>query len=146
VRLDLSGTYYIRSDGQNLDGSFTGFVSNQNGAVVTGVIPRWKHYASVTWDKGPWTATLGNLYQAGYVDVQPDGNGDLRRVSSMSLWDLQASYKGFRNLTLTLGVKNVLDTNPPQSNQGNSFQVGFDPSYYDPRARFLYGSVSYAFR
>ncbi len=146
VKFDLSGTYYIRSDGQNTDGSFTGFVSNQNGAVVTGVIPRWKHYATLTWESGPWTATLGNLYQASYVDVAPDGNGDLRRVSSMSLWDVQASYKGFRHLTLTVGAKNVLDTNPPQSNQGNSFQVGFDPTYYDPRARFVYASVGYQFR
>jgi iron complex outermembrane receptor protein len=146
VRLDLAGTYYIRYDVENLDGTYTGIVSNQNGSVLTGVVPRWKHYASVTWDSGPWSATLGNLYQASYVDVQPDGEGNLRRVSSMSLWDVQASYKGWRNLALTLGVKNLFDTNPPQSNQGNSFQVGFDPSYYDPRARFVYGSLTYSFK
>ncbi|MCW5590767.1 MAG: TonB-dependent receptor [Burkholderiales bacterium] len=146
LRLDVSGTYYIRYDVQNLDGSYTGFVSNQYGAVITGVVPRWKHYAALTWDSGPWSATLGNTYQSSYVDVQTDGEGNLRRVSSMSLWDLQANYKGWRNLTLTLGVKNLLDTDPPQSNQGNSFQVGFDPSYYDPRARFVYGSLAYSFK
>jgi iron complex outermembrane receptor protein len=43
-------------------------------------------------------------------------------------------------------VKNVLDTNPPATNQQNTFQVGFDPSYYDPRARFVYGAIKYEFR
>ncbi|HEV8500217.1 MAG TPA: hypothetical protein VGR63_01475, partial [Casimicrobiaceae bacterium] len=46
----------------------------------------------------------------------------------------------------TLGVKNLFDTNPPLSNQQNTFQLGFDPSYYDPRARFVYGSVKYSFK
>jgi iron complex outermembrane receptor protein len=64
----------------------------------------------------------------------------------MSLWDLHASWKGIRNLDLTLGVKNLLDTNPPATNQQNSFQSGFDPSYYDPRARVVYVSATYRFR
>ena len=146
LRFDLAGTYYIRYDAQNSDGTYSGFVSNQYGAVITGIIPRWKHYASVTWANGPWSATLGNLYQSSYVDAGTDGEDNLRRVSSMSLWDAQVAYKGWRNLTLTLGVKNAFDTDPPQSNQGNSFQVGFDPSYYDSRARFVYGSVAYTFK
>jgi iron complex outermembrane recepter protein len=146
VRLDLSGTYYIRNDTQNLDGSYTGGVSNENGQVVTGVLPRWKHYASITWDRGPWSARVGQTYQSGYVDVQTDGNGDLRRVSSMSLYDVQGAYSGWKNLTFVLGVKNVLDSNPPQTNQQLTFNVGFDPSYYDARARFVYGQVRYAFK
>jgi iron complex outermembrane receptor protein len=64
----------------------------------------------------------------------------------MSLWDLQGSYTGFKNLTLTLGVKNLWDANPPFTNSLLTFQSGYDPSYYDPRARFLYGSVRYAFK
>jgi iron complex outermembrane receptor protein len=113
---------------------------------VTGIIPRWKHYASVTWDQGPWEASLANTYQTSYTDYQVDYNGNLRTVGSMSLWDLQGKYKGFKNLELTLGVKNLFDTNPPVSNQQNTFQLGFDPSYYDPRARFVYGSVKYSFK
>jgi iron complex outermembrane receptor protein len=147
LRIDITGTYYRRNDAQNLDGSYTGFVSNQFGAVTSGVLPRWKHYASLSWDRGPWSATLGNQFQSSYVDVNTDFTADAlpRRVSSLTLWDLQGVYRGFRNLTLTLGVKNVLDTNPPASNSTTTFQVGFDPSYYDSRARFVYGSMSYAF-
>ena len=64
----------------------------------------------------------------------------------MSLWDLQASYKGFKNWTLTLGARNLLDTNPPVTNQRITFQTGYDPSYYDARARFVYGTIAYAFK
>ena len=70
----------------------------------------------------------------------------MRRVGSMSLWDVQEQYTGIKHLTFTLGVKNVLDTNPPKTNQQNTFQVGYDPSYYDARARFVYLQVGYGFK
>ncbi len=146
VRVDLAGTYFIRNDSQQIDGSYAGAVSNTFNSNVVGIVPRWKHYASVGWDLGPWSTTLAQTYQSGYVDAGTDGNDNQRRVSSMSLFDLQGQFTGFKNLTLTLGVKNVFDTNPPVTNQGNSFQALYDPSYYDARARFVYGSIRYAFK
>ncbi|MEO6928664.1 MAG: TonB-dependent receptor, partial [Casimicrobiaceae bacterium] len=146
LRFGVSGTYFIRYDSQQLDGSYAGGISNAYGAVATGIIPRYKQYATVGWDRGPWAATVANTFQTSYTDYQTDFDGNTRRVSSMSLWDLQGQFTGFKNWTLTLGVKNVFDTNPPASNQQNTFQLGFDPSYYDPRARFVYGSVSYSFK
>ncbi|QJR09910.1 Vitamin B12 transporter BtuB [Usitatibacter rugosus] len=147
VKFDITGTYYRRQDAQNLDGSYTGFVSNTFGARTTGVVPRWKHYASLSLDNGPWQATLGTSYQSSYIDAAAiDDEGTTRRVSTLTLWDLQGAYKGFKNWTFVLGVKNLMDTDPPVTNQPNSFQVGFDPSYYDPRGRFVYGSVTWAFR
>jgi iron complex outermembrane receptor protein len=146
LRFDLNGTYYSRYDFQNLDGTYGGFISNNLGSPVAGVLPRWKHYAAFSWDQGPWAATFANTYQSNYTDTQTDLNGDERRVGSMSLYDLQGSYTGFKNLTLTLGVKNLFDTNPPLTNQQNTFQLGYDPLYYDARARFVYGSIRYAFK
>jgi len=148
--LSANGTYYIQYQYQNTDGSWSGYVSNAFNAANVGITPRWKHYIALNWNYGPWAATLGNSYQTSYVDVQEidedaDGNPITRRVGSLSLWDLQASYTGFKNLTLTLGAKNLFDTNPPATNQQNTFQVGFDPSYYDARARFIYGSLKYSF-
>jgi iron complex outermembrane receptor protein len=114
----------------------------------------------VSWDNGPWSVVLGNSYQSSYTDAQCDftdthsdpdceaaaGGGLKRTVSSMSLWDLQTSWKGFKGLQLTLGVKNLLDTDPPKTNQQNSFQLGFDPSYYDPRGRVVYVQATYKFK
>ena len=142
----VNGTYYRRYDFQNLDGSYTGFVSDAFGSPVVGVIPRWKHYASLTWDSGPWSATVANTYQSSYRDWQTDFNNNERVVSSMSLWDAQGSYSGLRNFVFTVGVKNLMDTNPPATNQQNTFQVGYDPSYYDARARFVYVQVRYALK
>jgi iron complex outermembrane receptor protein len=142
----LSGTYYIKYDVQQPDGSFAGFVSNAFQASATGLSPRWKSYLAFLWDYGPWAATLANSYQSSYIDVNTNADDEQRRVGALSLWDLQGSYTGFKNMTLTLGVKNLMDTNPPFSNSGLSFQVGYDPSYYDARARFIYGSIRYAFK
>ncbi len=154
-RFDINGTYYIHYNNENTDGTWSGQVSNQFGAPTQGIVPRWKHYASISWDQGPWGATIGNTFQSGYVDValtgeQTDDDGNpiccTRHVGSMSLWDLQGTYTGFKSWTLTLGVKNVFDTNPPLTNQPTTFQVGFDPSYYDARARFVYASIKYELR
>jgi iron complex outermembrane receptor protein len=146
VTLALQGTYYSKYDVQQTDGSFAGFVSNAFQAAATGISPRWKHYATATWEYGPWSTTLAQTFQSSYIDQQTNANDELRRVSSLSLWDLQGSYSGFKNWTLTLGVRNLFDTNPPFSNQVNTFQAGYDPSYYDARARFVYGSVGYSFK
>jgi iron complex outermembrane receptor protein len=145
-RVTMSGTYYIKYDVQQTDGSYAGFISTQLGSPVTGISPRWKSYQSVSWDSGAWSAVLGNSYQSSYTDQQTDLDGNERTVSSMSLWDAQLTWKGFRNLALTLGAKNLLDTNPPLTNQQNSFQVGFDPSYYDPRGRVVYVQATYKFK
>ena len=143
----LAATYYLTYDVQDPDGSFRGIVGNSlNRTLTTGVIPRWKHYASLTWEQGPWSATLAQTYQTSYTDQLPDLNGDPRTVGSLSIWDLQGAYTGFKDWRLTLGVKNLFDRNPPASNQITSFISGFDPSYYDPRARFVYASVTYRFR
>jgi iron complex outermembrane receptor protein len=143
----IDATYYIKYDVQNPDDkSFSGFVSNTYGQATTGVTPRWKAYTPITWDNGPWSLTLANTYQSSYVDVQTDFDGNTRRVGVLSLWDGQLSYSGFKNLGLTLGVKNLFDRDPPQSNQIGTFVLGYDPSYYDTRARFVYFSATYKFK
>jgi iron complex outermembrane recepter protein len=146
ISFNVSGTYYLRYDTQQPDNTWLGGVGTAYQQVVTGVIPRWKHYASATWDQGPWSATLAQTFQTSYTDQQTDLDGNLRTVGSLSLWDLQGSYSGFKNLKRTVGVKNLFDRNPPASNQQSTFIVGFDPSYYDPRARFVYGEVTYRFK
>ena len=62
------------------------------------------------------------------------------------MWGLNGQYTGFKNLTLTLGVKNLFDKDPPYTRQSNSFQVGYDPALADPTGRFYYGSVRYSFK
>jgi iron complex outermembrane receptor protein len=62
------------------------------------------------------------------------------------VWDLQGRYTGFRNVRIVLGIKNLFDRDPPFTNQPFSTQVGYDPSYADPRGRSFYANLTYAFK
>ena len=43
-------------------------------------------------------------------------------------------------------MQNLFDTPPPFSNQSYYFISGYDPSYTDPRGRFVYASAQYIFK
>jgi iron complex outermembrane recepter protein len=111
---------------------------------LVGGLPRWRHYAEVSWQRGPWSASLAQRFQSGYADL----NRDLppRHVGTYSLWNLQGVYAGFRDWSIAAGIRNLFDTAPPFSNQTNYAQVGYDPSYGDPRGRTFYLRASYAFK
>lgn len=142
-RLGLQGTYYRKYDIQQIDGTFAGQVGLYSG--IGGAINRWRHYASLDWDYGPWGATLGQTFMLGYTDANPDVDGNPRRVGNYDVYDLQGRYTGIKNLTVTLGIKNLFDRAPPFTNQTFTFQNGYDPSYADPRGAFWYASVGYKF-
>jgi iron complex outermembrane receptor protein len=42
-------------------------------------------------------------------------------------------------------VQNLLDRKPPYSRQGDYFQVGYDPTYADPRGRTFVLGARYNF-
>ena len=107
-------------------------------------IPRFRHYASIDWTSGAWGATIAQSYQSGYKEDDRVTGGE-RRVGSYELYDFQARFTGFKRIGVTLGVRNLFDRAPPTSNQGQTFQVGYDPSYGDPRGRMYYGTVRVRF-
>jgi iron complex outermembrane receptor protein len=152
VTLSLSGTYFDKFDTQNLDGSFTGNVDVANNNTG-GLIPRWKHYLSIGWTRGAWSASVAQNWQGDYYDL-PGTFEDTsvarfvpRKVDPYKTYDLHASYKGIRNLEISGGIRNVLDEDPPYTNAGGQvyFQAGYDPGYADPRGRFFYARVTYRF-
>jgi len=69
-------------------------------------------------------------------------------VGAYRIYDVQAAFSGIEHLRLAVGVKNVLNTDPPYTNAGgqNYFQSGYDPGYADPRGRFIWGTVTYKFK
>ncbi|MBS1176487.1 MAG: TonB-dependent receptor [Proteobacteria bacterium] len=155
--LYLNSTYYFKFD-QSTPGAGTSqkvatTVDNQGNPVIAstngqdgyGVILRYKQYASATWLQGDWATTLGNNYATGYR-AGFDLNGNPTYISAMSLWDLQVAYSGIKNAVLTLGARNIFDTQPDTFvNVSNAFQSGYDPSQYDPRGRFVYLTGTFKF-
>ena len=143
----LDGTYLWSFQQQNPDGSYT---SGLDRAVRAGggVVPRWQHTASATWVHGPWDATLAQRYQKRYRDVlatfDPPGTTP-RDVGDYTLYDVQGGWTLNKKTKLTIGVKNIFNTDPPYTNEGGQFAAGFDQSYADVRGRFVYGQAHYAF-
>jgi iron complex outermembrane receptor protein len=101
---------------------------------------RWQHVASVNWTQGAWAATLGQRFKRGYVD-----QGGARRVGDYMLHDLSVTWSGIKNLTLTAGVNNLFDVDPPTSVQTTTFQRGYDPRFTDPLGRTFMLRAGYKF-
>ena len=112
------------------------------GIGATGGFPRWKHNANLGSAQGPWSANL-NQRSCGIIRTNQRGRARGRYVVS---WDLNGAYSGFKNWTLSLGVKNLFRSRSAVSRQSNAFQLGYDPSLADPTGRFFWGAVKYTFK
>jgi len=146
----LAGTWALVSKQQTANGD--PYISNLGRFVTEGVVQRWRHNLSLDWERGDYSASIGNTYYAGYTDqnsaidtdsgtvVQPN------KVKAYSLWNLSGAYDVSKAFTVRGGVQNLFDTAPPYSNQAYYFISGYDPSYTDPRGRFFYLSATYKFK
>lgn len=105
---------------------------------------RWKHNLSTTLAKDNMRYTLGMRNLSGYTDENADPDF-INQVGSYTVFDLGVSYTGIKNLTLGAAVRNLLDAKPPFSNQGSTFQQGYDPRYTDALGRSLVMKLNYKF-
>jgi iron complex outermembrane receptor protein len=147
----LQGTYIIKFDVQQTDGSYVDRVNHQVNVGGFGSIPYWHHYLTINWTYGPWSATLTQNFQKGTYDQSPSpGEAQLRKIGNYDVWNLSGSYSGLRNWVISLGIKNVLDRDPPFTNQtaipNGGGPAGYDPTYTDPRGRLYWASVKYSSR
>jgi iron complex outermembrane receptor protein len=160
--LHLNGTYFIRYDqvspggslsrkvGTMVEDTFDATGARQSQPVLEadggGVVLRWKHRLSGTYSLGGFALTLVQNYYTGYRTNDRQFDGEKNFVPAQSIFDAQLAYSGFKGLRIALGVKNLADKNPPiYVPASNQFQAGYDISLYDPKARFVYGSVNYKF-
>lgn len=148
--LRINGTLVLNSKLQTSPGDE--FISNLGRFVTKGVVQRWRHRISLDWESGDWGLTLANSYSSSYTDQNNAINTDdgsivsANRVRAYSIWDLSGSWAPAKAWTVRAGVLNLANTAPPFSNQAYFFLSGYDPSYTDPRGRFYYASLRYAFR
>ena len=144
----ISGTYLGKYDTQGPDGTYASSLDQALNASG-GVVLRWKHNASATWQVGAVEASLSQNYQKGYTDVAanraPAGT-PVRKVDAYQTFDLQLGYTGIKATRLALGVKNLTDRDPPYSNLTSNFLGGYDVSYGDPRGRYVYASATYSWK
>lgn len=117
---------------------------------------RWKHNAFVSWNQGSWTSTLSQTYRGGVRDRSAPGVAsgaivppDFRpRTEPYEVFNASVAYAGIKNLTLTAGIKNILNTDPPYSytyDDGTGAGGAWDPRVADPRGRAYTLRVEYKF-
>ena len=139
--LELANGSVVKHAGRfedNLDGNF----------------PELKWTFMTNWAYNNWSAnytarfidgveeTLTGWYNLDPVTYEP--TNELHDVDSQLVHDIQVSYNmSDYNTTLTLGVDNVSDEQPPFAYSG--FNDNTDPRTYETRGRFMYGRVSFAF-
>ncbi|MDO8178629.1 MAG: TonB-dependent receptor [Undibacterium sp.] len=117
---------------------------------------KWKHSAYVTYAQGDWSGLLSQIYRNGYKDQVLPGvqNGIVSptnynpNVKAYSIFNLSATYSGIKNMTLTAGIKNLLNTDPPfaityDSNSGAG--SSWEPRVADPRGRSFTLLANYKF-
>jgi len=154
--LDLSASYRsgatpMGNFGITMDGTYVTSYQYQRelgGAFIDAVgrysdnapVFRWQHVITGTWNTGPWGAIVSQRFKSGYTDQ----NG-VDRVGAWEVWDASLTWTGVKNLTLTAGVKNVFDRDPPKSSQNTTFQRGYDPRFSDPLGRVFLLRAAYKF-
>jgi iron complex outermembrane receptor protein len=138
LTLTADGTYITkyRYQGER-GGAFTDSVGRytDNAPVF-----RWQHVLTANWTHGAWGLTLAQRYKSGYTD---QGGGS--KVDSYAVHDASITYTGIRNLSLTFGVANLFDEDPPRTVQSTTFQRGYDPRFTDPLGRTYMLRASYKF-
>jgi iron complex outermembrane recepter protein len=101
---------------------------------------RWQHVLAVNWNHGSWGAIFAERFKSGYLDQ--DG---VNQVGTYDVYDASLAWTGIKNLTLSAGIKNLFDRDPPKSVQNTTFQRGYDPRFTDPLGRTFLLRASYKF-
>jgi iron complex outermembrane receptor protein len=150
--IGFASTYTLKYELQNGKGlPFTDYVGKSLGGNPP--VPEWQHTLSFDWTMGSWNVALENVFTKGWEESAAVVNTNLGvdapyQVKDTSRWNLAVSYRGFKDLRLTVGARNAFDQDPPfvASSSYGSHAAGFAGSFADPRGRFVYGSVTYQFK
>lgn len=152
----MAGTFSAGFDGTLLIEKKEKLLPNLNYTNLRGVFSlsgdlglKWKHNAWISYAKDDFTLTFSQIFRNGYQNfglpnsltgpnlsaTRPDYN---QQVKSYQLYNLSISKKIEDRFMITLGVKNIFDTDPPfaityDSNTGAG--SSWEPRVADPRGR-----------
>jgi iron complex outermembrane receptor protein len=157
---NVTMTYMIREVQQlQKDGPYFSAIGDNGelGAVTF----RWQGRWTTSLKTDHWQHTIGVNFKSGYKDQEttvdvldasgnPSGTEDIRLdVKKYFTMDWQTQWTPVKAVTLTVGLLNVFDTDPPftlsTSGVNKGQQFGYDDRYYDPRGRTLFMNASYKF-
>ena len=111
----------------------------------------WKAQLKFDYTLGPWNTTLTIDYRDNYNDENRSGytvnEPVTREVASYTTTGLSVTYKGIKGVTVSAGVSNLFDRDPPFTwhNVDNVIGAGWDPRVADPRGRTFGLALRYEF-
>ncbi|MGZ8288500.1 MAG: TonB-dependent receptor domain-containing protein [Telluria sp.] len=152
----ILGTYLRSFETQDLPGDTSYDCKGLYGPTCGTPLPEWRHKARVTWST-PWN--LETAFTWRHIDsVDLDRTSDApqlkgnvnavdRTLGARDYLDFSASYNLTKNLTLSGGVNNMLDKDPPISAQvGAGFGNGNTyPQVYDANGRKVFVGLTAKF-
>jgi len=145
--LNWRGTYITKYEFQvEPNGTWFNPIANYN-AQFGGPVLRFKSVVNVGWDWNAWSGNLIYNYQSGYKDQNAvPAPYNRNTVGAYGSIDLAARYRGFKGLTISAGILNVLDSDPSFTNQVSRFQSrGYDDRFSNPLGRTWTLGAKYEF-
>jgi len=156
LNFNMIGTYLDSFEIENIPGLGVYDCAGLYGAGCGTPLPEWRHKFRTSW-MTPWNldVSLTWRYMDGVTFTRASGEALLEgpfnavdeELDSQNYIDLAASWTVFESYTLTFGVNNVMDEDPPVSAQvgagfgnGNTF-----PQVYDAFGRYVFMGLSAKF-
>ncbi len=130
-------------------------VGNWNNQFTTsgtsgGPVIRLQQVITLGLEKGAWSTQLTYRFMSGYRDQNsqsaPFTAFNNNNVGDLNTFDLNVTYTGVKGLTVSAGVLNLMNSDPPFSNQTARFQArAYDDRYHSPLGRTYTLSAKYEF-
>ncbi len=126
---------------------YAGTISTDDSAI-----PDWKINARVTYDGGPWSLSyrfrwINAVEHRAFADAEAIGDPApvlaVEEVGSVVYSDISGQYRISDNITLTAGVNNVFDRNPPIL--PDTISANTDTNTYDVLGRYFFMNASIRF-
>ena len=106
--------------------------------------PRTRASWDISWLYAAHEVSLNGYYVGHYTQLNPTPSGS--DVSAVGIWNLFWKWNVNKNLTFNASVQNLMNTDPPFSNETSASNAGYNPSQSDPRGRMYQVGVNYRFR
>ncbi|MEK8032811.1 TonB-dependent receptor [Ideonella sp. DXS29W] len=145
VDFTFKGTWLNSFEQEDAPGLGSYDCAGYYGATCGTPLPQWRHSLRTTW-RSPWNVDLSlNWRHIDSVDIDASSSDEhlagaysdvVKTLKAVNYFDLGASYKVTKNVTLSAAINNVLDTDPPLRTQGSGFTNGNTyPQVYDALGR-----------
>lgn len=138
-----NGTYILNYEYQLEAG---GVYNDNLGLYFNGFpVSQYRHTLAFGWQIDAFSVGLLNRFSLGYEDENDVDPAFFNKVGNVNTWDLTATWTGIKNLSVTAGLLNMFNQEPPFSNQGSGFQVGYDYRNASPIGRAFLLRATYQF-